>query len=450
MMPAKKAEIQANLLIKRMFIQKKTTTMKRIMLIIFITLGMAKVCAHLPAPPQRQPLAITGGTLHTITHGIITEGTVLIENGIITAVGQDIDIPSDAEIIDAGGKDIYPGFIHGRSILGLMEIARTTESTDIQEIGDINPNIRVQVAFHPASEHLPVAAVHGITTVVPTPRGGIIAGMPAAMMTDGWTWEEMTIREGLGMAIYWPSMNDSRKYAEEMQTLQEAFDKARRYKHARNARNTGSNRHHAIDTRWEAMIPVLERKMPVHITVNDLRQIQAALLWADQEALDVVLIGGRDMGLVAEQLAEKNIPVMLSGVISGPAQQWQGYDEAYTTPLRLYEAGVTFCIAGDPGAASAYRLPHHAAAAVAFGLSEKTALEAITINAARILGVDDILGSIEPGKHATLFISNGNPLEIWTRIEQVFINGRKIDMTDKHLQLYKQYKEKHRQQHFAE
>ncbi|MDR4988426.1 MAG: amidohydrolase family protein [Bacteroidales bacterium] len=422
--------------------------MKRILLIIIITFCIVQLSAQHPAPPQRQPLAITGGTLHTITHGVIPGGTVLIEHGLITAVGQDVEIPDNALVIDASGKEIYPGFIHGRSILGLMEIARTTESTDIEEFGDINPNIRAQVAFHPASEHLPVAAVHGITTVVPTPRGGIVAGMPAAMMTDGWTWEAMTVREGLAMAIYWPSMNNSRQYAEAMQKLQEAFDKARRYMHARKAQNAGSNQHHAIDIRWEAMIPVLERKMSVHITVNDLKQIQAALLWAEQEALDVVLVGGRDIGLAAEQLAEKNIPVMLSGVISGPAQQWHAYDEAYTTALRLYEAGVTFCIAGDPGPASAYRLPHHAAAAVAFGLPEKTALEAITINAARILGIDDLLGSLEPGKHATLFISNGNPLEIWTRIEQVFIHGRKIDMTDKHLHLYKQYKEKHRQQFF--
>ncbi len=136
---------------------------------------------------------------------------------------------------------------------------------------------------------------------------------------------------------------------------------------------------------------------------------------------------------------------MLSGVISGPSRQWEGYDEGYKTPLYLHEAGVDFCIAGDAGAASAYRLPHHAAAAVAFGLPEEAGLKAVTIDAARILGLDDTLGSIEAGKDATLVITNGNLLEIKTKTDQVFIRGRKIDMTDKHLQLYKQYLEKHRQ-----
>lgn len=403
------------------------------------------VVAHTPAPPQRHAVAITGGDVHTITQGVIPGGTVVFEAGIITAVGQDIDIPADAEVIDARGKQVYPGFIHGRTILGLMEVARTRESTDIEEIGEINPNIRPQVAFHPASEHLPVAAVHGITTVVPTPRGSLLAGRLAAMMTDGWTWEEMTTRDDLGMAIYWPSMNDSQQYLKQLQQLQDAFDKARRYKQARRASAAGEAPHHPFDIRMEAMIPVISGEMPVFIAAGNIRQIQAAIAWAEKEQLKMVLVGSRDIGLLAEQLAQKNIPVMLTGVISGPARQWEGYDEAYRIPLMLHKAGVEFSIAGDVGAASTYRLPHHAAAAVAFGLPEEEAMKAITINAAKILGIDDILGSIEEGKHANIIITNDHPLEIWTKTEQVFIKGRKIDMTDKHKRLYEQYMEKHLQ-----
>lgn len=420
---------------------------KVIIVTAVILSGIYHINAHTPAPPQEHVVAITGGTVNTVTQGVLQGGTVVFKDGVITAVGINIDIPDGAEIIDAAGKYVYPGFIHGRSILGLMEVARTTESTDIQEIGEINPNIRAHVAFHTASDHLPVAAVHGITTVVPTPRGSLLAGKLAAMMTDGWTWEDMIVKQDIGMALYWPSVNNSKQYSENMQELQDAFDKARRYKHARMAALAGNAQHHPFDSRWEAMIPILRGEMPVFITANGSKQIQAAISWAEQEQLNMVLVGSRDMGLVAPQLAQKNIPVMLTGVISGPARQWEGYDEAYKIPKLLHEAGVKFCIAGDAGAASAYRLPHHAAAAVAFGLPEEEAIKAITIHAAEILGIDNFLGSIEEGKQATLIIADNNPLQIWSKIQQVFINGRKIDMSDKHKQLFEHYMEKHSQKH---
>jgi len=202
---------------------------------------------------------------------------------------------------------------------------------------------------------------------------------------------------------------------------------------------------HPVDLRWEAMIPVLSGDMPVFISVGEIRQIQAAIAWASKENIRFVLAGSRDMDLVADQLAEMNVPVMLTGVISGPARSWEGYDEGYKIPLKLYEAGVDFFITGDAGAASTYRIHHHAASAVAFGLPKEKALQSITIDAARLLEIDDMVGSLEPGKHATLMITDGDALELWTRKEQVFIKGRKIEMLDKHKRLYEQYKEKTRQ-----
>lgn len=413
--------------------------------VISLLLSSFNGLAQTPAPPQESPIAITGGTIHTITQGVIAEGTIIFKDGLITDIGKDIPIPADAEVINATGKHIYPGFIQGRSTIGIMEIARIQESTDLQETGHINPNIRAQVAFHPVSEHLPVAAVHGVTTVVPTPRGSIIAGMPAAMMTDGWTWEQMTLREGIGMVIEWPSLGDQEAYKKQTALLQDAFDRARRYKTARQAAAENPELQQPMDVRWEAMIPVLNGEIPVFISAGEVRQIQASIAWAEKEGLRMVLAGNRDLDLVADQLAEKDIPVMITGVISGPTRNWEGYDEGYKIPLKLYEAGVDFFIAGDAGAASTYRIHHHAASAVAFGLPEEKALSAITADAARILGIDDMVGSLEPGKHATLMITNGNALEMWTKKEQVFIQGRNIEMLDKHKRLYKHYKEKHKQ-----
>ncbi len=415
------------------------------MLFLSLSLYGSITLAQTPAPPQKGPVAITGGTIHTITNGVIEEGSMLFEDGIITAIGQNISIPEDAEIIDATGKQVYPGFIQGRSTIGLMEIARIQESTDLQETGAINPNIRAQVAFHPASAHLPVAALHGVTTVVPAPRGSLIAGMTAAMMTDGWTWEEMTLREGLGMIIEWPSVRDKDDYARETALLEDAFNKAKRYQRARQAAADNPDLHHPLDVRWEAMKPVLEGEMPIIITAGEMRQIQAAIAWAKKENLHMVLAGSRDLDLVASQLAEQNIPVMLTGVISSPARDWEGYDEGYRIPRKLYEAGVDFFITGDASAASTYRIHHHAASAVAFGLPEEKALRAITFDAARILGIDDLVGSLEKGKHATFMITDGHALEMSTRKEQVFIQGREIEMLDKHKRLYQHYLEKHRQ-----
>ncbi len=417
----------------------------------FLLLGLLFFCHTLtvsqtPAPRQTRPVAITNATIHTITNGVIENGTIVFDQGKITAIGAQVAIPSNAEVVDATGQHIYPGFIHGRTTLGLTDIGRIAVSTDLNEIDNINPNIRAQVAIHSPSVHIPVAAVNGILTAVPSPTGGIISGKAAAMVTEGWTWEQMTLREGVGMIINWPSSFRGDSNLDGIKELQQAFDQARQYKQAVDAAARNQALKPSMDARWEAMIPVLEKQMPVLISVGDIRQIQAAMAWAENEDLKMVLVGSRDMDKVADQLAAKNIPVMLSNVISAPFRQWEGYDEAYRIPKVLYEAGVEFCITGDASAAYAFRLPHHAAAAVAFGLPEEEGLRAVTINVAKLLGIDDLVGSLEVGKDATLMITNGNALEIWTDVQQAFIQGRKIDMTDKQKHLFEQYMEKHRQE----
>ncbi len=435
----------------KVVISVKNKTNKGLLLLPFVIFAINSLAAQTPAPPHQGVTAITGGTVYTMSDtGVLENATVVFENGIITAVGTDAEIPENATVIDASGKRIYPGFIHGRSTLGLTEISRIQESTDLMEVGDINPNIRAFSAFHPVSEHIPKAAVHGVTTVIPTTSGSLIAGRLSAMETDGWTWEQMALKEDIGMAVEWPSMNNMDRYKADLEKLNETIDRARRYKKAREAAAGGNAPSHAPDIRLEALIPVLKGEMPLFISAGELRQIQEAITWTEKEELKAVLIGGRDMDLLADQLAERNIPVILSGVISGPHRQWDAYNQGYRIPYRLYQAGVEFAIAGDASAAYAYRIHHHAASAVAFGLPYEAALRAVTIDAARILGIDDITGSIETGKMATMMITSGDPLELWTEKEMVFIGGRQTDMTDKDKRLFLHYMEKHNQKQSAE
>lgn len=204
-------------------------------------------------------------------------------------------------------------------------------------------------------------------------------------------------------------------------------------------------RYHETDPRWQAMIPVLEGTIPVFVTANELCQIQAAITWAEAEGVKLVIVGGKDAWLVRAQLKAKNIPVIITDIQSAPARRWQGYDEVFTLPMRLHQAGVRFCITGDGGASNSRNTAYHAANATAYGLPKDEALKSVTIYAAQILGIADRVGSLEVGKDATLIITNGDPLEIPTETEQMFIQGKKINLTDKHQQLYEKYKQKYRQ-----
>jgi imidazolonepropionase-like amidohydrolase len=410
---------------------------------LFVVAAAGQLAAQVPAPPHKGQTALVGGNLHLMSGAVINNGTILFQDGKIVALGSAVGVPPGATVIDVSGKEVYPGLILGRTTIGLTEIGRITEATDLAETGNINPNVRAQVAFHSPSDHIGVAAVHGVTTAVISPAGGIIAGQPAAMTTDGWTWEQMTLRAPLGITINWPSMGNVAERDKAMQELQDAFDKARRYKLAREA-DSGANRH-PMDVRWEAMLPVLSGELPVFINASDVPQIQAAIAWTEKENLKMILVGGRDAGYMAPQLAKKDIPVMVAPVVGGPSGNWESYDQGYLLPRQLHEAGVRFCIAGEPSAAGSWRLAFHAGAAVAFGLPREEALKAITIYPAQILGIDDLVGSLAPGKDATFIVTDGDPLELWTRTEKVFIQGRQIGETDKHLRLYEMYREKYRQ-----
>jgi imidazolonepropionase-like amidohydrolase len=409
-----------------------------------LAIGLSSVpalAAQTPAPRQDRPIALTGGTIHTVTNGVIENGTIVFEDGRITAVGRDVQVPANAERVDVSGKQIYPGLIDGFNQMGLFEIGGFDVTIDVNELGDFNPNARAHVAFNPETRHLGTTRSNGVLVTVSSPTGGLIAGLSAAMQLDGWSWEQMTLRPETGLIVNWPQPFQEEQYDEAIRNLREYFAGARAYRTARQ----GAPDRHATDSRLEAMIAVIDREVPVIVQANDIRQIQDAVTWAEQEGVRLVLLGGRDAGYVANLLAQRQIPVLLSSVLSAPGRTWEPYDGSYALPAQLHRAGVRFAIAGGASAPYANRLPYEAGAATAFGLPAEEALKAVTLYPAEFLGFADRVGSLEVGKDATLLITTGNPLEYATVVEQAFIEGRKIDMMDAHRRFFEKYSEKLRQ-----
>ncbi|MGI9628371.1 MAG: amidohydrolase family protein [Longimicrobiales bacterium] len=414
----------------------------------------AEAQVRMTVPPQSQPVALQGATIHTVTDGVIENGTILFENGLISAVGTDVEIPAGAQVVDVTGKHIYPGLIDAYTAVGISEIGAVGVSNDINELGDFNPNVRADVAVNAESRHIGTTRSAGVLVAFSTPGGGLISGMSSALSLEGWSWEEMSMESAAALNVNWPDPNprprrfggrfgpqeDPPSYEEQVQQLQDFFNEARAYRDA-----VVAGEEVRTDSRYAAMIPALNGDIPVVVGADGAAQINDAVTWAEAEGLRIVIRGGRDAIHVADRLVANEIPVILTSTMAAPDRDHEGYDGAYTMPARLYEAGVKFAISGGSGALYSNRLPWEAGVAVAFGLPEEEALKAVTINAAEFMGVSDRVGSLEPGKQATLLITTGTPLDMTSDIEQSYIQGREIDMMDIQKWFFEKYMTKVRQ-----
>ena len=409
----------------------------------------------MPAPPQTKPIAIKGATIHPVSGPDIPSGTIVFENGKITAVGADAAVPSGAEVIDATGKHIYPGLINANTVLGLVEIGAVRATVDVEESGSLNPNVRSITSVNPDSELIPVARGSGVLTTLSVPEGGIISGQSAILRLEGWTPEEMTVRSPAAMHLRWPnltidrrprarkSVKDQQKEIEKAQKqIRDAFQIARSYWQAqKNPAPDFKN-----DLRWEALTPVFDGKLPLFVHASTLAQIQAALAWAKEMQLKIVLVDGDDAWRVAPQLKESDIAVILGPSTSLPPRRDDAYDSEWSSAAKLQAAGVRFCIASNGrGAETNERnVGYEAGLAAGFGLPKEEALKAVTLYPAQILGVADRLGSLEMGKAATLIVTNGDPLDFPTQVEAAYIDGRKIDLSNRQTRLRDKYREKYR------
>lgn len=403
---------------------------------------------NLQTSPSAPSLAIINAVIHPITAPVIERGTVIIQDGKITAVGTNLQVPDGAAVYDANGLHLYPGLIDSNTTLGLTEIESIQATVDTAETGQFNPNARVEIAINPDSELIPVARANGITTAVVAPSSGIIAGMGCVINLDGWTWEDMCLASPLGMYLNMPaSGGDTNRPGEQrrqdwqnqLRPLKEFIENARRYQRARDAGGKDGLPVHERDVRYEAMIPVLQGEVPLFVRANNAIAIRAAIEWAEQEKVRIIIVGGSEAWKVADTLKEKNVPVILGRIHSLPPSEDAPYDLPFTHVKKLSEAGVLFAFSSSD-ASNVRNLPYHAATTVAFGLTQEEALKALTLYPARILGLEKQLGSIETGKQANLILTTGDPLQIRTQVKQVFIEGNPVDMGNKQTRLYEKYR----------
>ncbi|MGY8780217.1 MAG: amidohydrolase family protein [Fidelibacterota bacterium] len=433
--------------------------MKRIILTILFT-SFVLANDQIPAPPQKHPILLKNGIIHTVSNGVIN-GSILFEKGKITHIGEYIAPPAGAEVIDLEGRHVYPGFIAAISGIGLVEISAVDVTNDHSERGDFNPNVRTNVAYNPDSEIIPTTRSNGVLIANVAPSSGLVSGQSSIMMMDGWTWEDATLTHPSGLHVNWPGMGirtggrfrmtsekQIKRRTKALKKLDDMIKEGRAYARLRQTQSRHAEDYHNEDLRLESMIPYVQGKRPIYIHANEVRQIEAAVNWSKRQELNIIIVGGRDAWRTVDLLRINKVPVIYEVVTALPNRRYEDYDQAYKGPALLHEAGVQFCIASSGSAGAAYQLrnlPNQAAMAAAYGLPKDAALRSITLSAAEVIGIDDKVGSLESGKDATLFISNGDPLEIRTNVLQAYIQGRKVDMNDRHKTLYHKYQEKYRQ-----
>ena len=412
---------------------------------------------QIPAPPQDHPVIIHSATIHTVSGDPIEDdGYVVFDKGVISDVGRGRppQLPG-AEVIDAHGLHIYPGFIAADTTLGLVETQSVQVTVDTTELGRVTPEVRAAVAVNPDSSLIPVARSNGILTGMVFPRGGLVAGRCSTIRLDGWTWEQMAIDAEAGLVVNWPrtepftgfsfrrqrSETEQRKQiAESLQEIERLFDDAVAYLQARESDPT-----QATDLRYEAMRSAISGEKPVFVRASSVGQIESAIAWATRRDLRIVIVGGQEADKAVPLILKHDVPVIIAGLHRLPRHRYEPYDSPFTLPTKLHTAGVRFAIASGTSPAHERNLNHNAATAVAFGLARSEALRAVTLSAAEILGLGDTHGSIDVGKAATLIITQGDPLQITTDTLVAFIDGRQIDLGNRQKAMHQKYREKYRQ-----
>jgi len=417
------------------------------------SLFTALFCAVSITLPAQSPkgkygtFALTHASIETVTKGVIQNGTVVISNGKIVAVGTNVTIPQGAEIIDCTGQWIYPGMIDAGTQLGLSEVGSDQRTQDFNEVGDIIPQMKALTAVNPNSALIPVTRVSGVTTVIASPDGDLIPGTAALVNLYGYTPDQMYGGfEGVVMNFphtgrrgYYDrrSEEDIKKATEKsIQKLNDVWEKVTQYHKLDSALKSKDLTYYP---EMEALLPVMRGERALMVEANTAKDILAALKWVkEKQVKKVILTGVAEGWRVAAEIAKAGIPVVTGPVQGLPTRDYDRYDKPYANAGLMQKAGVKVALRTNQ-AANVRNLPYHAAFAAAYGMGREEALKSITIVPAEIFGVADKLGSIEAGKNATLLVSDGDPMETKTNIKHVFIDGWQVPMVSRQTLLYDEF-----------
>ncbi|HEX6309606.1 MAG TPA: amidohydrolase family protein [Longimicrobiales bacterium] len=399
------------------------------------------------SPGQDGTFVIRGATVWTGTGQTLQDANIVIRDGRIEAVGPGATAQGAVEI-DARGRFVYPGLIDSYTPLGLSEIGGISTMNLRSELGEFNPHMRAVVAINVDSDMMAITRANGVTNVITAPSGGLISGQAALINTAGWTWEDMAVTTTAAYVINYPrepsfgfgfggggnpaAQRAARERVEEqVRELKAVLTSARAYDRQRTA---GSE---DVDLTYEALRPLMQGRVPALVSADTEEQIRAVVELGREFGMRVIINGGDEAWKVRELLAQNDVAVVLGSIQSNPASD-APYDAIFAQPGVLHEAGVKFAFSTG-GSANARHVPYHAALAVGYGLPRDAALRALTIWPAEIFGAADRIGTIEPGRFANLFVTNGDPLDIRSQVTEVFIRGRRVPMDDRHTRLYEKY-----------
>ena len=433
---------------------------KIIFAIFLFSLGISN--DQIPGEDQKRPIILKGGILHTVSTDIFEGYDILFSKGKIVRIEKNIMASPETDVYDVFGKHIIPGYIAPITRIGLVEIGLVKQTRDFAERGSFNPNVKANVSYNPDSDLIPITRSNGVLVVNSVPAGGRISGQSSVMMLDGWTWEQATLKHPSGLHIHWPSMRikyaanvkkSEKQQKEEIQKsirdLDHMVRDVRAYFQRIKQRSRIAGERQKSDLRLESMIPFVVEKKKIFIHADEARQIKSAVEWAKKNDLKIIIVGGSDSWRLTDLLVKNNIPVVIDQVEKITTRRFEPIHLPYKLPFLLKQAGVQFClntIIGYPHDGNIRNLPNEAMRAAAYGLNKSEALRSITLSTAEILGVDDMIGSLDIGKDATFFISETPPMEMNPKILMAFIQGKEVDLNNHQKMLYKKYQEKYRRQ----
>lgn len=408
-----------------------------------------------PAAPHKGLLFIKNATIHVGNGQVIENGTIKVNNGKIEQVGTNIAIPAgDVKVFDVSGKHVYPGLILSNSQLGLVEVPTVRATSDANEIGELNPNIRSVVAYNTDSKLINTLKSNGILLVNVVPQGGLISGSSSVVQLDAWNWEDAAYKMENGIHFNMPNLinrpnpfaeflglpapqgDPVKRALEQIDRIKSFFREAKAY--------LAQEKHEQVNLKFEAVRGLFDKSQKFFVHCDLVKEILVAVDFVKEFGFDVVLVGASESWQIADLIKQNNMSVILGQAHSLPTMVDDDVDQPFKTAAALQKAGVLFAINDDDGSARGRNLPFNAGTYAAYGLSKEEALSAITLNAAKILGVADRTGSIEAGKDANIVVSEGDILDMKSSVvTHAFIQGRQVDLTDKHKQLAERYKHKY-------